>query len=99
MWWMLGFRAGAAEVTPGSSRGVVAEVLEGGGLLQRGVVGLDAVAPPAAELLVPTSSAAVVVSAAKASGNSTDWIRRLNMFLFAGFFLSSPGFSSEYIPH
>ena len=49
MWWILGFRAAAAEVTPGSSevtpgssRGVVAEVVEGRGLLERGEMGLDA---------------------------------------------------------
>ena len=83
MWWILGLRAAAAEV---SSRGVVAEVVEGRGLLERGEMGLDAAVPPAAELLVPTSSAAATVRAARASGNSTDWIRRLNMFWFAGSF-------------
>lgn len=83
MWWILGFRADAAGGTPGSSRGVVAEVVEGRGLLERGEMGFDAVAPPpAVELLVPTSSASAVGRAAKASGtgDSTDWIRRLNMF-------------------
>lgn len=84
MWWILGFRDAAAEVTPGSSRGVVAEVVEGRGLLERGEMGLDADVPPAAELLVPTSSAAAeTVRAARASGKSTDWTRRLNMFWFA----------------
>ena len=37
MWWILGFRAAAAEV---SSRGVVAEVVEGRGLLDRGEMGV-----------------------------------------------------------
>jgi hypothetical protein len=59
----------------------VAEVVEGRGLLERGEMGFDAAAPPAAaELLVPTSSAAVRAAKASGTGNSTVWIRRLNIF-------------------
>jgi hypothetical protein len=64
----------------------VAEVVEGRELLERGEMGMDAVAPPPpAELLVPTSSASAVGRAPKASGSSTDWIRRLNMFCLLWF--------------
>ena len=75
MWWILGLRAGAAEVAPGTSRGGRDDVVaEGEGWLEDGERGWEVVA---ALLLVPTSSAAT--AAGEAAGSSTDWIRRTNM--------------------
>jgi hypothetical protein len=86
VWWILGVRAGVAEVAPGSSRGGMDDVVvDGGGLLEGGERGWE-VAPP----LVPTSSAAT----ADASGKSTDWIRSTNMMMdrFAGLLGPFPSF-------
>ena len=98
VWWILGLRAGAAEVAPGSSSGGMEDVVvEAGGWLEVGESGLE-VAPP----LVPTSSAA---GEAGAVGKSTDWIRKTNMVAgLAGllgpfpFFLAVLLFISDFLP-
>ena len=93
---ILGLRAGAAEVAPGSSSGGMEDVMvEAGGWLEVGESGLE-VAPP----LVPTSSAA-----GGEAGKSTDWIRKTNMVAgLAGllgpfpFFLAVLLFISDFLP-
>ena len=103
MWWILGLRAGAAEVAPGTSSGGRDDVVaEGEGWLEDGERGWEVVAAP---LLVPTSSAATAAGEAGAVGKSTDWIRKTNMAAgLAGllgpfpFFLAVLLFISDFLP-